>query len=544
MKKSINTLLVAFFTVIGLQAQTIYDAEKFMGDDLSGTARYVAMGGAMGALGGDISTISTNPAGIGIFRNSEAMITFGLNNLKAKSTYGRGAMTDSKFSLPVDNLGFVYSSRVDDNEYVRFINFGFNYHKRRNFNRSFGVRGMYGVSQTDQIAAMCSGREINNSYPHGIIEPSDLSSNKAFAYNDIPWLGALAYEANLMGVYQDNNNNQRELYKGYLADLAAPGIDGRFKSQEKGGIDQFDFNLAVNLKDALYLGLTIGAYAVDYSYESTYSENFLIDGADHGSYTFRNVLKTEGTGFDIKLGGIFRPIADNPLRIGFAIHTPTFYNLTDRNYAELSYRTKAYNETTHQYDPLKQGNTYTQDETGRAMDGNTDYKLITPWKFNLSAGYTLAGRIALGAEYQYADYSSAKLKYDTDGSSDDMVYENEMIGSMLKGVHTFKLGAEFKPATEFAVRMGYNVTSSSFKENAYKALPNNSIRTDTEYANLKAIHNFSFGLGYRTETFYGDITYQYSAYDADFYAFNNDTLPSSKLSYNRHHVMATLGIRF
>lgn len=542
MKRRISIWIAALVIVTGLQAQTIYDAQKIMSGELNGTARYVAMGGAMGALGGDISTISTNPAGIAIFRNSEAMITFGLSNLKTKSTYGRGAMVDSKFSLPIDNLGFVYSSRVDDNNYVKFVNFGFNYHKRRNFNRSFSVKGMSNVSQTDQIAAMCSGRDINNNYPFGVVQPKDLLDTNAFNFTDVPWLGVLAYEANLIGQYQDPTNNQREIYKEYLGDLATqPTIDSRFTNLEKGGVDQFDFNLAVNLQDAIYLGITVGAYAVDYSYESTYTENF---SGNQGSYTLRNVLTTEGTGFDVKLGGIIRPIPESPLRLGFAIHTPTFYNLSDRNYAELSYNTMAYNETTKQYDPLKSGNTYTQDKTGYAMDGNTDYKLETPWKFNFSAGYTFAGRIAVGAEYEYTDYSSAKLKYDSDGYTEDMTAENEMISKMLTGIHTFKIGAEFKPSQEFAVRLGYNISSSAFDKGAYKRLPNNSIRTDTEFANIKAVNNFSFGVGYRTETFFGDITYQYSTYNADFYAFNNDALSSSRLTHDRHHVLATIGMRF
>ena len=79
--KKVKMIILAALSVsalTGIQAQTLYDASRLLDNDLNGTARFVGMGGAMGALGGDISTMGTNPAVIGIYRRNEAIITFGL----------------------------------------------------------------------------------------------------------------------------------------------------------------------------------------------------------------------------------------------------------------------------------------------------------------------------------------------------------------------------------------------------------------------------------------------------------------------------------
>ena len=87
--KNIRFTIVILCTLVGstiVSAQSLYDAARFMGNDLNGTARFVGMGGAMGALGGDISTMGTNPAGIGIYRSSDVMTSFGFSNIGMKST--------------------------------------------------------------------------------------------------------------------------------------------------------------------------------------------------------------------------------------------------------------------------------------------------------------------------------------------------------------------------------------------------------------------------------------------------------------------------
>lgn len=534
--KIMKLVTCALFFSSGLSAQTVYEAAKISSNDLNGTARFVGMGGAMGALGGDISTMGTNPAGIGVYRSNDFMTSFGFNYTTSKSDFNGSVVNSNKFRGSFDNIGFVYSTKIGNQTGLKYVNFGFNYHKAKSFDRDFDMHGegMNGLSQTDQMAYMTDG-----------LSSDKLDNSGAFTDSNIGWLSPLAWKSAL--IYRDGTN----LYKGF------PGSSpiGDFSSREKGGINQYDFNVAFNIQDRVYLGFTLGAYDLDYSKYTYYSESLNNNNTNY-FYSLESFMKTTGTGVDFKAGVIFRPIEESPLRIGAAIHTPVFYKLTFSNSAIMGSdadRDNANNVPT----PVKFLSVDTYDYLN-GQDMNFNYQLRTPWKYNLSLGYTIGTSVALGAEYEYKDYSSSKLSYD---NGDKMVDENAMIGEMLKGVNTLRLGAEFKLVPEFALRAGYNYTSAIYDNGAYKSLPINSTHTDTDFSNEKSINNFTLGLGYRTGNFYADIAYQYSLYDSNFYPFlkqsysnnaaknvaetlANRNLVRTKVNNDRQQVLLTLGFRF
>nr|WP_321379558.1 TonB-dependent receptor [uncultured Bacteroides sp.] len=493
--KTINLLKImtcALLLSSEVGAQTIYDAAKFSGKDLNGTARFVGMGGAMGALGGDISTISTNPAGIGIYRSNDLMTTFGFNYTSSESNYKGNIMNSDKYRGSFDNIGFVYSSKIGNQTALRYVNFGFNYHKAKSFNRNFAMSGdMGGISQTDQMANMTDGASIDR------LEDKDVFTN-----TEIGWLSALGWGKALL--YSAGT----DLYKGF------PGSSpyGEYSSRERGGIDVYDFNVSFNINDRVYLGFTLGAYDLNYTKDTYYSESLYNNSTDY-FYSLDSYTKTSGTGVDFKAGVIFRPLEDSPLKIGAAIHSPVFYNLTLYSSAIMG---SDANRDEINNAPIP--TTFKTVDTYDYVNGDaiTDYQLRTPWKYNLSLGYIIGSNVALGAEYEYKDYSSSKLSY---GDGVKMSDENGMIKDMLKGVNTIRLGAEIKLVPEFAIRAGYNYSSAVLANDAFKGLAYNSIRTDTDFANEKSINNLTLGLGYRTGNFYADIAYQYSAYKEDFYPF-------------------------
>ena len=170
----------------------------------------------------------------------------------------------------------------------------------------------------------------------------------------------------------------------------------------------------------------------------------------------------------------------------------------------------------------------------------------TPWTYNLSLGYTVGNNLALGAEYEYKDYSSIQFRDDA-GYADSFDYENSTT-DMLKGVSTIRLGAEYKVIPQFALRAGYNYQSSIFKDDAFKNLPLNSIQTDTDFVNSESLSNYTLGIGYRGSMFYADLAYKYTTYDAKFYPFDtfdgNSLVQATKVTNTRSQVLLTLGIRF
>ncbi len=541
--KNIRLALVIACTLFGtavVNAQNLYDAARLMGNDLNGTARFVGMGGAMGALGGDISTMGTNPAGIGIYRSSDVMTSFGFSNIGMKSNMSGTKNEQDKLFGSFDNIGFVISSRIGNETPLRFVNFGFNYRKVKSFDKNMVMNGMIEVqggpmSQSDLFATLSQG--LTEEY---------LGSNAAFTdggVNAAPWLGAMAFQTRVIGAIGDNKYASNV---GYMVDSEGNKVDlpvmGEYTSKERGGLHSYDFNVALNFYDRIYLGATIGAYSVDYSRKSFYKESY---PGDASTYSLENWFDTSGTGVDFKLGLIVRPFESSSFRIGAAIHTPTWFNLEDRASAIMTSDVDMNSDGAIDKDEL-----YEYDTMNFPGESKTKYQLITPWKYNLSLGYTIGRSVALGAEYEYSDYSSAKLKYDDGVKMED---ETSQIKTGLKGVHTLRVGAEFKLAPEFSFRVGYNYMTAAMYDDTFKRIALNSISTSTEFSNLKATNNYTVGLGYKGSVFYADLAYQFHTYKEDFYPFYNEEgdhfetilVPNAtKVTNKRSQVLLTLGMRF
>lgn len=521
-------------------AQTQYDAFRLSENELNGTARFVGMGGAMGALGADISVMGTNPAGIGLFRGHDLSTSFSFNSTQVKSDFNGTSMKEKKNQMSFDQIGFVYSTKIGNKTALRYFNFGFNYHKSNNLNKLFSVGGLLdGLSQTNQIANMIGGAvsdigEIDNIYNYGVKGHEKLPNPYDPVNSNYPYLGVMGVRTELVAV-GDNNT-----LKGWNGD------GNYYHSREEGGIQQYDFNVSFNVQDKMFFGLTLGVYDVDYRRTTHYSEDIFDQNPEFqqphiGYYELNNTFRTSGTGTNLKLGAIFRPIDDSAFRFGVAIHTPTWYRLTDiynsNVYSEMSYQVK--NEAGEVVTKDFNANELISDYVGGEV--LQDYRLTTPWKFNVNLGTVFGGIMAVGAEYEYTDYSSAKLYY-SDGY--EMSNQNQYLSEDLKGVHTLRLGMETKLTSCFSVRAGYNFSTQAFKETAYKALNWNDMRTDTEYNNKFSQNTVTVGLGYRGRLFYADFAYKYNLYKSDFYSFSDINLHAAKLTNERHQALVTVGIHF
>ena len=559
-KKRIMFGACALFLSMGMvTAQTQYDAARLIDTDLNGTARFVGMGGAMSALGSDISTMGSNPAGIGLYRSNDFAGTISLNGTQVKSDFEGITGVENRTRMSFDQLGVVFSNKIGNDTQVRYVNVGINYRKQRNFSRKMAMYGdLCGMSLTDQIASMTNRDPSGNYNPLPLNDYykiyNELGGNYyGDAWSDVSWLGVLGIQGGLIGPeigteYQPGDeplvdaegrpildDNGRPLYE-YKHYIGMPGYDSEYRSRETGGVNVVDFNMSTNINDRLYLGLTLGFHDVNYRRTSSYTEWGEFDGRNT-DYTLNNSYMTEGTGVDAKLGVIIRPFEESAFRMGLAIHTPTLYKLTEHHWASLS---------------SSLGNYY-----GETDVAYYSYELLTPWKFNLSLGHTFGTSIALGAEYEYTNYSSAELRYD-DGF--EMEAENDWIEEDLKGVHTLRLGAELKLVPGFCIRAGYNTSSAAFHKGAYKWLYPNTTRTDAEYENTLYSETFTVGMGLRTGQFYADAAFQYTTQRSEFYPFDSQfsyddalvdypgtadgLLPATTLDTDRAQLLLTVGYRF
>lgn len=541
---------LALWMAISANAQTIYDAAKFAAQDLNGTARFVGMGGAMGALGGDISVMRTNPAGTGIYRSNDAAISFGAFSHETESNYLGKTFNNRKSRFSFDDLGAVLSMKTEE-KILRYVNVGVSYTRLKSFYKNMSMEGLMGtfkghqLSQVNQMATQATdaAKYVWQEYREHLIFDSDA----IYSDNDAGWLGAMGHQGNLLhkDVYPGNYNRYTPI---------VPNVPySTFNSRESGGIDHFDCNVSFNLSDRIYLGITAGAYAVSYTTRTSYSENYgrgesyvLNSYNKTGGYTDDSDESDEikGAGYDVKLGVIVRPFANFPLRVGAAIHSPVFYRLT---YAANATIQSNYLGTDDRI--------YTVGaDTRRALDGdmNMEYRLRTPWKYNFSLGFTVGKCFALGAEYEYEDYSTMNFK-DVDGHN--MSFETNEAHISMKGVNTFRIGGELKIIPQLALRLGYNYISAAFKENAVKYLPSNSLYTDTSFSNSKSCRNYTFGVGYRINQFYVDLACQASIYKEDFYPFYNEfeeapqqwviaTPEKTEVTNTHKQLLVTVGMHF
>lgn len=499
MKKIFLSACLLSLFMAHAHAQETYENTKLIDNDLNGTARYVGMGGAMEALGADISVINSNPAGIGLFRRSSGSVSFGLVSQDGASSFKYGNKTNASF----DQAGFVYSMRDGRRT---FINFGFNYHKSKNF---------------DYILNAASG--LNGASQHKLSYMKALANENNLDKTSSGWRGKFAYTSQLDNLYY--NTLMMTSSDGFFYNDASRYAFGR---AETGYIGEYDFNSSVNVNDRVYLGVTVGIHDVHYTGHSLYNEALVnLNNQTVGDITVNDERRITGTGYNASFGIIFRPVDASPFRIGLSVTTPTWYDLKTSNYTYLINNTKADGGGKLQGD-------YPNYTTGESYE----FKLFTPWKFGVSLGHTVGNYLALGASYEYADYSRLDTRvndgYDVDYWGD--VYEhsssdepmNRHTRETLKAVSTLKIGAEAKVMPNLAVRAGYNYVSPMFKKEGYKDGNIDSYGSNyssaTDYTNWEATNRYTVGVGYTLGKMSFDLAYQYAQTNGKFHPFADSYL--------------------
>ncbi|MBP3726180.1 MAG: hemin receptor [Bacteroidaceae bacterium] len=518
--KKLFILLAAFAVGSSLYAQETYENAKLMNGDLNGTAKYVGMGGAMDALGADITTMSTNPAGMGLFRHSMASLSFGFVSQNGGNTNAGGNKTNMSF----DQAGFVYSKRTRSNS---FLNIGFNYRKSKNFDYLLNAAGALNNASQNKL----SYQKLRNGYLYEVNGAGNIDLKHP--YVTCNQLDAV-FTNSLFTAAGDGN------YYYY------PANEYLLDRTHEGYIGEYAFNISGNIKDRVYLGLTVGLHDVNYRHFGLYTEYFDANPENIQGLTVADDREISGTGVDMKFGIIVRPVETSPFRFGFSVATPTFYDLTTSNYTTISDGT-------------------TTIPTQEAYD----FRLNTPWKFNFSLGHTIGKYVALGAGWEIADYSAADTRVNDGGfynwywdEYDESSYSdremNRHTEQTLKCVHTLKLGMEVKPTDNLSLRAGYNYVSPMYKKSGYKdgtlESEGSYYSSATDYTNWESTNRFTCGIGYNIGKLSMDLAYQYSttqgqltpfmSYYDDVDPAENNVADAVKVKNDRHQLLFTLGYHF
>lgn len=568
MKKSILFVSAAFLGM-NAYAQSAIDAYSISQPDLKGTARFMGMGGAFGALGGDLSSISVNPAGIGVYRNNDIGFTLDLDAQSSTSTADAASykMTQTKFLL--NNIGAVLTLRLPNTNFPN-LNFGFTYNKGASYNRVFGgnINTLHN-SMSNYIAGIANSESLTEG---DVTSTGDYDPyNPGPDYYASPWLAILGYDSYLITPDYNPSTGTTKWYgqwSDYMNHASTSG-SGTFLMQERGALNEFNIVVGGNIKNVLYWGMNFQVTNFNYSLSSLWGENLtnaLVPDqnnqlvAERADWSLNNVYSVSGTGFNYQLGLIFKPVQE--FRLGFAFHTPTWYNMNENFMASVDY--------------LYGGTESGVATTNGGYLGYNEYGFRTPWKIIASAAGVISSNFILSFDYEWANYGgmryyqptyyngdwgywepwsmSTKASEPFYNVNDPYAYENYDIQSYYKSSNTFRIGAEFKPLSSLSIRAGYSYVSSPVKSEArnndltiYTAGTNPSYRFDNTTNYLTG------GLGYRYKRFYLDLAYVYKHMTSDYHAYTPDPEPSdgryipspqAKVSLSNSQVVLSMGYRF
>jgi len=505
MKKLILTL----FATAGLLSlsfgQYVDQALMFSQQNYGSTARSKAMGNAIGAVGGDFSSLSINPAGIGVFLRSEVTGTLnivGSNSIESNSS--QGLITDnSNDKLSFRNVGVVFANPVQGggSGMVSF-NFGFGLNRLNNFNQSLsGGKNGLGQSRMDEYANITNG--INST--------KLLDENNPYS-NGTPWESKLAWENYLIDVTNPDADGMGNQYQSIL--LQNELVNENMTINSDGHNNEWVASFGANINHKLYLGATIGFQDLLHNVSRNYNEN-----GEFGYFDYISVAKTEGKGYNLKLGIIYKPIP--ALRLGAALHTPTYFNFKESYYwtmsSQLQNVSSAANGSHNAETPVT----------------DYEYNMDTPMRAIGSVAYQFGKKGLISFDYEYVDY--AKMKLNKGGDNYNFAAENTQIKTIFQSVSNIRVGGEFKPTDAISLRAGLELFGNPYKSNAYNlSQPNKDFKYNT----------YNCGIGYRIDNVSFDVSYslgsrtEYSYQDLD--ALTTELV---KNRINKSEIVFTLAIK-
>lgn len=472
MKKYISIVLV-FATLYTVNSQTVSDALLYANDNLSGTARFRAMSGAFGALGGDFSSINTNPAGSAVFLNNQVSVTLTSFNVKNNSNYFGTKVTSENNSFDINQAGGIL---VFDNQNLKDnwkkIVFAVNYENSSNLDNTLDT---FGYNPSHSIAnyflSYANPGLYNATIPLSTLENSyyenlDIRNQQAY----------LGYQGYVINVDPNNPGNDT-----YVSNVPNGNFYHENYMDTKGLNGKVAVNFATQYKDKFYFGLNLNSHFTDYTKTTSfYEENDNSTNSGLKRLLFENYQNTYGNGFSFQFGAIAK--VTKKLRTGLSYESPTWYRLTEER--QQSLQTAGYNY----------GNPPNANLSVQTVDSNflliyPQYKLQTPSKWTGSLAYIFNKQGLISIDYSIKDYSNTKFK------PNDSFFRplNANIASQLNTASELRIGGEYR-IKEWSLRGGYRYEQSPYKDKKV----------------VGDLSGFSTGFGYNFGTTRLDLAYAYS----------------------------------
>jgi len=448
------TFILVFLSVV-VSAQNINDVLRYGTENIQGTARFQSMGGAFGALGGDLSALNVNPAGAAVFNNTLVTFSGTFFNTDNQTNYF-GTQTNSNVNdSDINQVGgvFVFNNTNSNSDWKKF-SLALNYDLARNFENSYLVSGRSNQGIDSYFLNFAQGTPLGAI----LLEDGELIEN---GYLDIGANGGFSDQQAFLGYYggvldpldDDPQTNQ------YISNASYGNVDQQLQRSSIGYNSKFTVNIASEYKDRLYLGASLNFHSVFNERLDRLTETGYDADSEIQRTTFDNLLVTQGNGFSLTLGAIAK--LNEFVRIGGSYQSPTWYRLND----DLSQRI----------------NSDLADEDINFIDFNIinlfeTYTIKTPSKLTGSMAVIFGKNGLLSLDYGYQDFSNAELRPQSDPNF--QVINND-IANQLGAVSTIRFGGEYRIA-QVSLRAGYRYEQSPYAN------------TDT----IGDLNSISGGIGY------------------------------------------------
>lgn len=484
---SVTLSILMILGCLSLRAQNLNDALRYSQYDYFGTARSASVAGSLSPLGADFGVISTNPAGLAWMRRSQFALTPMFNMYTGKTLLNNGNNSEVKetaASLSLASFGLVFAGR-SRNPMWRTVNFGMGFNRLADFNRETVYRGVSQGSIVNRFTEL---------------------ANSSFGLDEFE--AGLANDAGAFLIDQGNG-----YYYSDFDDAPNANIEREQTINTSGGVNELTFAIAGNYDDRLLIGLDVGLPFVNYVEQKTYLESDINNEVPaFEDLQYIENLTTTGIGFNAKLGIIYR--FTQMVRLGAAIHTPTWFALEDNFSSSMLYS----------YTDGGVGST----GSAASPDGNFSYKLKTPWRVSGGLGFIFGRNGFLSGEVEWVNYASNKLGFADFPEDEDIA--NRDIADVLNSAINLNLGGEYA-YDRYRFRLGVSLRQPP-------------------YANTDGLPAFntqlSAGLGLSLESFFVDLAARRSMTEEVYRPYLTSGFPEQVFdnTTNYTRILLTLGFRF
>ncbi len=464
--------MIGVLSMSNIMAQDISDALLYSQDEIQGTARFRALSGAFGALGGDMSAVSINPAGSAVFSQSHASISLSSLSINNDVSFfnGRSSSSDLNIDLHQAGAAFVFKNTNNSSNWGKFV-IGIAYDKTANYDNQWSASGRNTNSIDGYFLDYANGRRLDeiSAFPGENLSDAYAEIGSAYGFgNQQAFLG---YESFILEPGSDTDDNTV-----YTSNIAPGTFNQRYDYISQGYNGKFTFNAATQYKDKLYLGINLNTHFINYERstflnESNSNENSLVTNVG-----FENNLLTIGSGFSFQLGAILK--LTNALRAGFTYNSPTWFTITEETSQNISTELN-------------------EDDGSSSIFINPqiinifpNYRLQSPGKITGSLAYIFGDKGLISFDYSRRDHTNTKFRPTADAF---FASQNNIMNDVFTVANTYRVGGEYK-IKQVSIRGGYRLEESPYKDNSF----------------FGDLTGYSVGLGYNFGNTKLDLTYDHA----------------------------------